>query len=122
MLLPLTTEEYAQNLIQRYNAMRSLVSEEKLYQIFLGAKDSVKFYPEDIRRAYDLAEKELFPQTPVPPSEPTPNRDQRPTQEQAPKPVGAEPTPTLGDLFRAWQQGGKEKLAQMLPDIPDEEE
>lgn len=121
-MTPLTTEEHARHLIQRYNDMSSLVSKEKLYQIFLGAKDSVEFYPEDIRRAYDLAENELFPQKPVTPSQPMPNGDQSPTEEQAPKPVGAEPTPTPSDLFRAWREGGEAKLAEIPPDVPDEEE
>ena len=67
MRTPITPEQHAQILIQRYNSMRTAVPEKLLLQIFLGAKDSIQEYTlgpkvaEEMRRAYDLALKELFP-------------------------------------------------------------
>ncbi|HKF46075.1 MAG TPA: hypothetical protein VKB38_01870 [Terracidiphilus sp.] len=39
-----------------------------------------------------------------------------------PAPVNRPSMPTPEDLFRGWQEGGKEKLAEMLRNMPDEDE
>jgi hypothetical protein len=65
----MTSEQYAQTLIQRYNSMRSLANDERpeTARVFLGAKDSIQEYTlgpqvaQEMRIAYSLAEKELFP-------------------------------------------------------------
>jgi hypothetical protein len=119
---PLTAEEYSQDLIQRFNAIRKAEGDQNLLQIFLGAKDSVMGYPDNVTRAYELAEKQLFPQAAVVPSEPTLNRHARLIEDDTPKPIGAEQSPRPSDLFRAWQQGGKEKLREMLENMPEEDE
>jgi hypothetical protein len=113
----MTPQEYATILVARFNSMREAEGDQRLLQIFLGAKDSVADYPEDVRQAYDLAEKELFPYTPVTPSELIPNGDQsKPEPEQTP----IKPTrPTTADLYNAWKSGGKSKLMETLPDEPD---
>lgn len=116
----MTTEEFAQTLIERFNSMRPAFGDRRLHQIFLGAKDSVANYPEDVRHAYDLAEKELFPQTPVTTSEPVFNGDRsKPEPEQTPmKPKN--PTPEA--LYRAWEDGGEAKLGELLEQMTDEDD
>ena len=47
--------------------------------------------------------------------------DKQQKQESEPK-ADQKRMPTPGDLFRAWKEGGEAKLAEMLPDEPDEEE
>jgi hypothetical protein len=72
-MIPMTPEEYARNLVDRYNSLRKAVGDQNLYPIFLGAKISLsdlerrapKVYAE-VMQAYDLAEKELFPSQPTP--------------------------------------------------------
>jgi hypothetical protein len=136
MLTPLTTEEYAQHLIQRYKEMRSLVDdEETLYQYFLGAKDSIQEstlgpkVAKSMRESYGIAERVLFGHPVGTDCEPDKenwrsNMDEqnREQEQQGPQPQPKQPVPTPGDLFRAWREGGEAKLAEMLPDVPDEEE
>jgi hypothetical protein len=49
------------------------------------------------------------------------DQPKKPEQEQERK-SEQKKIPTPGDLFRAYQQGGVEKLKEMLPDVPDDEE
>ena len=68
MLTPITPEEYAQILVERFNSWRSFAGDQRLKNIFLGAKlslsDIERWSPEtavEMREAYAIAEKELFP-------------------------------------------------------------
>lgn len=89
----MTSEQYAQALVQRYNSMRTDVPEEKLFQIFLGAKDSIQEHvlgpqvAQELRDAYELAQKELFPETRQTETQPDESLDQelkRSSQEDHP--------------------------------------
>ena len=116
----MTVREYAGNLIERFSSMRTAFGDQSLRQIFVGAKASVANYPQETLEAYEIAEKELFPQTPVTISEPVFNEDQsKPEPEQAPmKPKN----PTPEELYRAWEEGGEDRLGELLEQMTDEDD
>lgn len=48
--------------------------------------------------------------------------EQKPPEQKPNQPAAKKPRPTAGELYQAWQVGGKEKLMEMLPDDEDEDE
>jgi len=66
--LKLATDDFAQELTERFESMREPLGDEALRQVFKGAKRAIPKWldPEteaSVRESYALAEGRLFPQT-----------------------------------------------------------
>lgn len=66
MPTPMTAQEYAQTLIDHFNAMRPALGDKRLRPTFTGAKMAMPHWldPEEdkiVREAFEIAEKALFP-------------------------------------------------------------
>lgn len=66
MPTPMTANEYAQTLIDRFKSIRTAVGDQRLRQIFSGTKRAIPTWldpaeAEVVNEAYQIAERELFP-------------------------------------------------------------